>query len=182
MKTPIRFENAVRKLYDAYHEGKLHKGNCTACAVGNICNNQGDWKTVFVTGTDSGHQTINPQGYVPNYLTDSGLLFEPQRVIDETGYTWEELARVESAFETNTYLAKNFNGGGYRNYRSDKFIDKLDSLKPEFQEKLKDDQYDGLCAVIEVLCDIEGIENIMDFKNIFNRNEDHSELINKILV
>ena len=43
MKTTKRFEDAVTKLYTAFHEGKLDAFDCSACAVGNMLDNEGSW-------------------------------------------------------------------------------------------------------------------------------------------
>jgi len=36
MKTTERFEKAVSKLYNAFHENRLDASDCEHCAVGNI--------------------------------------------------------------------------------------------------------------------------------------------------
>lgn len=41
MKTTKRFDNAVTKLYNAFHNGELNAMDCTMCAVGNMCDNNG---------------------------------------------------------------------------------------------------------------------------------------------
>ena len=43
MKTTKRFEEAITKLYKAFHEETLDSMNCKHCAVGNICNNSKNW-------------------------------------------------------------------------------------------------------------------------------------------
>lgn len=35
----------------------------------------------------------------------------------------------------------------------------------------KDRQFKGLCKVIEYLCELDGIENVMDFTSLFETNE-----------
>ncbi|MCW3109903.1 MAG: hypothetical protein JWQ09_4409 [Segetibacter sp.] len=37
MKHSERFERAVSALVDAFYKGTLRKGDCAACAVGNMC-------------------------------------------------------------------------------------------------------------------------------------------------
>ena len=44
MKTPKRLENALVKLYEAFHNNTLNPEDCTACAVGNILDNHDSWK------------------------------------------------------------------------------------------------------------------------------------------
>ena len=36
MQTPIRLEQAIIKLYKAFHNNMLDPEDCAACAVGNI--------------------------------------------------------------------------------------------------------------------------------------------------
>lgn len=111
------YHKTVKILYDAYMNDTLEHGNCCACAVGNLvytaCEYDklqspgfgykrvwGDipypshdgWATVFLTeaNVNSPYQKINPENY-------DGLAKEQ---IDSTGYTWQELAKIEYAFET----------------------------------------------------------------------------------
>ena len=44
MQTPKRLEQALIKLYNAFHNNQLDPEDCTACAVGNILDNQDSWK------------------------------------------------------------------------------------------------------------------------------------------
>lgn len=39
MKTSKRLEQALTKLYNAYHNKQLNPEDCAACAVGNILDN-----------------------------------------------------------------------------------------------------------------------------------------------
>jgi len=99
------FEKTIDVLVRAYMNDTLRHGSCYACAVGNIILDatgayyidfgiwsKGDpmWQCVFVTNEDG------QQIWEDNY---SG---EAKKQIDSTGYTWQELARVEYAFE-NVY-------------------------------------------------------------------------------
>ena len=43
MKTTKRFEKAVTRLYDAFHNGELYAYDCSKCAVGNMCNGNSAW-------------------------------------------------------------------------------------------------------------------------------------------
>jgi len=43
MKTTQRFENAIQKLYTAFHNNHLYPECNMQCAVGNICNNTEAW-------------------------------------------------------------------------------------------------------------------------------------------
>lgn len=108
MKNKELFTKTVNILVDAYFKNTLQHGSCAACAVGNIiaCNMglkisedlcfwekkgktiYSDWDNVFVTTREG--QEINPKEYFG----------EAKKQIDSTGYTWQELAKVEFAFET----------------------------------------------------------------------------------
>ncbi|MDQ7917697.1 Na(+)-translocating NADH-quinone reductase subunit F [Mesonia sp. MT50] len=44
MKLPKRTEDALEKLYTAFHKGKLIPECHSQCAVGNICNNTTAWQ------------------------------------------------------------------------------------------------------------------------------------------
>jgi hypothetical protein len=53
MKTTERFENAVMKLYNAFHRNELNANNCQMCAVGNICDNNYQWDSLGVFASDT---------------------------------------------------------------------------------------------------------------------------------
>lgn len=156
MKNSERFNNAIDALVTGFFNGTLAKGNCAACAVGNIvakglggkvtkdkggfeCSvaNRG-WTSVFMSHSD-GTQTVTPY----YYILDSKIQ------IDSTGYDWMELAKVESAFEKNTKILFTVY------YKCSK-------------EQIMADQYSGLMAVVDVLCEIEGIEEAQEIKEAFS--------------
>lgn len=111
MNRPQLLAKTRQILFDAYYNDTLEHGNCHACTVGNmVAANMGIkivpvkefcmctfrwekdfplWDSVFCTGR--GIQRKNPLVY--NSET-------PRAQIDATGYTWEELAKIEFAFET----------------------------------------------------------------------------------
>lgn len=108
------FNHTLSVLVKAYFDGTLQHGNCHACAVGNIVAESNKvkftgnvfnviapdrivwderftyprWQDVFITAT-KGYQTVMPDKY-------EGAAKEQ---IDATGYTWQELSRIEYAFE-----------------------------------------------------------------------------------
>lgn len=145
MKTSKRFNNAISKLVTAFFNDKLEKGICTACAVGNICNGASYWVSAFYTVL--GHQTINPENY--KELT--------KETIDKTGYSWEELAKVEKAFECNTKI----HGNSYYKFT---------------KKQIAEDQYKGLMAVVDVLCEIENIDP-KEYKDMFSYSLDENVLV-----
>lgn len=143
-----RFEKAYNALVNAFFNGTLAKGTCTACAVGNIVADAQEgiikleedglyscsttnrfWSYLFMTGYD-GTQSNNI-----DKLPSSSL--ELYRL---TGYKAEELAKVEFAFETNTKI-------DYDRYcRYD-------------EQSILEDQYKGLCAVVDVLLELDNLTN-----------------------
>jgi hypothetical protein len=104
MKNQELFNRSISILVKAYLDGTLEKGSCCACAVGNLVSgNMGRkfdnelwadgfsplWDSVFMTS--AGEQTICPR------MLDFP---EVKAQIDATGYPWEDLAKIEYAFET----------------------------------------------------------------------------------
>lgn len=141
--TSKRHNNAIRVLVNAYFNDTLAKGTCTACAVGNLvadalgakvnknlkCSiNKMYWAKVFCTSDK--YQSINEENYFG----------ESKKQIDSTGYTWQELARIEKVFEENTIISH----VDYDDYS---------------EEEISQDKFNGLKAVFEVLCEIEGVES-----------------------
>jgi len=107
MKNKQLYDKTVGILVDAYFNDTLKHNYCTACAAGNIvAANMGFaftglawrsenktyempyWNHVFLTSTF--RQRRCPKWYVG----------EAKLQIDSTGYTWQELAKIEYAFET----------------------------------------------------------------------------------
>lgn len=141
------FNHTVNVLVKAYFDGVLLHQECYACAVGNIiaesiganiCKEdrvQVDaeryiwrrgidyigvmWPNVFITG----YRGV-PQVQSPEFYRGAAKL-----QIDKTGYSWKELARIESAFEQAEY-----------------FHD-VDAWN-----------FSGLMAVVDVLAEINGID------------------------
>lgn len=126
MKNKELFEKTISILVEAYLNGTLVKGNCQACAVGNIVAGNNDWNYITedlveedfhwdcvphidmimgdwdieeikysyaqwynVFGTFSQKPFTKPENYIGG----------AKEQIDSTGYTWQELAEIEKAFE-----------------------------------------------------------------------------------
>lgn len=148
MKTqhPKRFTDAVTKLYNAFHENRLQGLNCKACAVGNICDNNYRWTSSLGFGRIYTESTEN---------------------ILNTGYSAKELAEVELKFlygsecTSEKYIIKD-NSWEQRGINS-KMVDFRDS---------KETQFKGLCAVVEYLCELDNISNIMDVQSLFETDND----------
>lgn len=134
-----RLEEALNKLYTAFHNGTLNAECCKHCAVGNICDNTDSWKYL----SDShGSLQLNYVGLVHQNL---GRKFH--------GYTPLELLKIESAF---------LEGCGYMlplNHKNPK------PKNPTSNEVL----FNGLCAAVDVLCFLDGIQNVMDYQTLLKQ-------------
>ena len=148
-----RIKKAIDLFLDAINNGTLAKGSCTACAVGNLvahgmngtitgkgCSFNSDvdndmWGYLFMTGV--GSQTIH-----------TSQLKNPKVIsnIEATDFTWRELAQIEYVFEMNTKI----NSNCYPNYN---------------REQIKQDQINGLEAVIEVMMGFDDVKE--DIKEVF---------------
>jgi len=87
MKTTERFDNAVTKLYNAFHYGELNFAHPCHCAVGNICNNNNNWFREVQRFKDNIFSSVSN----PNYKTKN-------HVILSSGYSVFELGEVERIF------------------------------------------------------------------------------------
>lgn len=147
MIKPELYHKTVGILYDAYFNDTLERGNCHACAVGNMiaanCKIPFDqfimwsigipeWDRVFRTAEKI--QIKNPWEY-------SSIAKEQ---IDSTGYSWKELAKIEFAFETASS-----------------------------QGTIEDKMFAGLVAVLKVLKEIHQVtdEDLLQSNN--KRFKDH---------
>ena len=115
MKNKELFTKTVNILVDAYFKNTLQHGNCAACAVGNIIACNMGIKFRISTVCD-GFYTWDGLKVSWNkvFVTPFNYEGEAKEQIDSTGYTWQELAKVEFAFET-AYVGKSeddymFNG------------------------------------------------------------------------
>jgi hypothetical protein len=86
------YEKSVDKLLEAYTNDTLIHQECHACAVGNLLDGKTDWAKVFCFNIKLGDQEC----YLPSEK-DWNKLCETKR---EDGYSWNELAAIEEAFET----------------------------------------------------------------------------------
>ncbi len=142
MQTSLRLENAIKKLYNAFHNNTLHPECCHQCAVGNILDNTDAWKHLSDT---HGSLQLNYVGIVHQNL---GRKFN--------GYSPIEILQIESAF---------LNGCGYSLPLNHK------GKKPN-DCKNKDVLFKGLCDVVAFLCRIDGVENVMDYSKLFEFEND----------
>jgi len=137
MKTSVRLEQAITKLYVAFHNGTLNPECCKSCAVGNICDNTDYWNYL----TES-HGSLE-LSYIGNLNENFG-----RRVY---GYSPKELLQIEIVF---------LKGCGFSVPLT------LHSIRP-VNPTDKDLLFHGLNATIEFLCKLYDIPNVMDYSKLF---------------
>lgn len=142
MITTPRLESALRKLYTAFHNNTLNPECCKQCAVGNILDNKDSWKHL----SDShGDLNLNYIGRVHQAL---GRQFN--------GYSPLELLKIEHIF---------LNACGFKlplHYKNDKLKYTTDKAV----------LFDGLYAVISFLCELDNIDNVMNYTKLFEIEND----------
>lgn len=137
MNIPNRLEQALAKLYTAFHNHRLDPEDCTACAVGNILDNHDSWKHL-----SHSHGSLQ-LSYVGNVHQKLGRKFN--------GYTPQELLQIEKVFlETCGFKTP------------------LCHYNPKPQNpRSKEVLFNGLCAVVALLCEFDKVPNVMDFSKLF---------------
>ena len=139
MKTSKRLEQALTKLYNAYHNKQLNPEDCAACAVGNILDNHDSWKHL---SNDHGSLELSYVGRVHQNL---GRKFN--------GYTPLEILKIEKVF---------LEACGFEtplcHYNT----------KPK-NPTTNDVLFNGLCAVISLLCELDQVEDLMDLSKLFEQ-------------
>jgi hypothetical protein len=137
MKTSHRLNQALQKLYRAFHEGTLHPECCKQCAVGNILDNTDAWKHL----TDlHGSVILNYVGLVNQNF---GRRFN--------GYTPLELLQIEAEFLKGCGYTIPLNRNG---------------KKPQ-TPTAKETLFNGLCKTVGFLCELDGVDNVMDYSKLF---------------
>ncbi|MBO3115824.1 Na(+)-translocating NADH-quinone reductase subunit F [Winogradskyella sp. DF17] len=136
--TTRRFDAAVKKLYEAFHNNTLNPDDCKHCAVGNILDCSDSWKHL----TDR-HGSVK-LNYVGLVNENFGRRFN--------GYTPTELLQIEQAF---------LKGCGYTGLNRGRLI------RPDDISN-KDILFNGLSQVVECLCQLDCIKNFMDCSSLFN--------------
>jgi hypothetical protein len=132
MKTTERFDKAVTKLYNAFHENRLNGMDCKACAVGNMCDNV-------------------------DYWTNWSSYKKRKEISIKIGYSFVEIDNIESLFMFGVK------------------INEIEESKWDVgnkEHKGKETQFKGLCAVVEYLCELDNIPNIMDYTKLFETEND----------
>ena len=143
MIIPYRLEQALIKLYDAFHNDELNPECCSACAVGNILDNYDSWKHL----SDS-HGSLE-LSYVGRIHQQLGRRFN--------GYTPLELLQVEKVF---------LEACGFKTPLCH-YDPKPRNLRS------KETLFRGLSAVVAFLCQLEGIANVMDYSKIFEYEQNN---------
>lgn len=141
MNTPKRLEQALIKLYNAFHNNELNPECCTACAVGNILDNHESWKHL---SNEHGSLELSYVGRVHQNL---GRKFN--------GYTPLELLKIEKIF-----------------LEACGFVTPLCHYNPKPKNPTnKETMFNGLCAVVGYLCELDNIPNVMDYSRIFEYDD-----------
>ena len=139
MKTTKRLEQALIKLYNAYHNNRLNPEDYTACAVGNILDNHDSWKHLT-----SNHGSLE-LSYVGRVHQNLGRKFN--------GYSPQEILQIEKVF---------LDACGFKTplcHYNSKPLNATD----------KDILFEGLSAVINLLCKLDNLENVMNFTKLFEQ-------------
>lgn len=149
-----RFNRAYNALIRAYFEGTLAKGTCAACAVGNIC---ADAIGVKLIPGDFANYGDNAQWmWLFHFRPSIENMNRAILLISRTGYSVEEITVIESAFEFGASIA-------YMRY--DEFG----------EQQILEDQFNGLSAVVDVLCELDNVENTD--KALNNEFRNHPKLV-----
>lgn len=137
MNTPKRLENALIKLYNAFHNNTLNPEDCTACAVGNILDNHDSWKHL-----SNQHGSLQ-LSYVGRVHQNLGRKFN--------GYSPQEILQIEKIF---------LEACGFKtplcHYNP----------KPQNPTD-KEVLFKGLCNVVAYLCELDHVSNVMDYSKLF---------------
>lgn len=153
-----RFEFAYNALVQAFFNGTLAKGTCTACAVGNMVAAANDFPIERIETEDEisfeGDDMIEYWSDLffttsigqlrRNHATKDEDVKIALSLIEKTGYSEDELAKIEFAFETHTQI-------------------QFDYYHKHSEQEILEDQYNGLCAVFEVLCKLDNVKGV-DYK------------------
>lgn len=133
-----RMEQAIQKLYTAFHSGQLNPNCCYKCAVGNICDNKDYWK----------HFTELHGSVVLNYVGKVNEAFGKKF----NGYSPLELLQIEAEFLKGCGFSLPIDRRG-------KNAEIVITNEVLFQ---------GLSKVVSFLCFLDGIPDVMDCSHLFN--------------
>jgi hypothetical protein len=139
MKTTKRLEQALIKLYNAYHNNNLNPEDCAACAVGNILDNHDSWKHL---SNEHGSLQLSYVGRVHQNL---GRKFN--------GYSPQEILQIEKVF---------LDACGFKTPLCH-YNPKPQNLTSN--EVL----FNGLSEVVELLCELDKTPNVMNYSRLFEQ-------------
>ena len=111
MKNESLYRKTVDILVQAYMNDTLIHGSCSACAVGNLVSaNMGIKFIRNKRGNPYWENDIEPKWDLVHMYSGSSQLVNPKayeneakKQIDATGYTWQQTAEIEKAFESAPY-------------------------------------------------------------------------------
>lgn len=151
-----RLERTIDIFLDAINNGTLAKGSCVACAVGNLVANGLNAK-IFQDSYGFFYCKKDNIFWRNLFITiKNNMQIKNKDIILEkkleglTEYSIEELALIEYTFETNTFIS-------YLKY-------------PCYTEKeIKQDQINGLSAVIELIKSFDNDKSFNIEKKFINK-------------
>lgn len=148
-----RIQNAIDVFIKALENGTLQSGDCSMCAVGNLCRDAitkhhlidfkgNEWSYLFCTGIRG--QTKYSEKYWQLVRGDlSGFGFQhAKKLISYIAFTEDELAQIEFTFETNCKLIH-------------KVFPDTNTL-----EEIRADQLNGLRAVVELMLEFDDCKEV----------------------
>ena len=122
------YNKTVDILVQAYFNDTLIHGNCASCAVGNIvAHNMG-----YTYTSDKKFWECSIPNWYDVFRAYQKYEGKAKKQIDSTGYTWQELAKVEKAFES---AGKGNSGDDYMFNGLMAVIDVLDIIHENTDEK-----------------------------------------------
>ncbi len=138
-----RLEQALIKLYNAFHNDELNPECCSACAVGNILDNDDSWKEFSIE-----HGSVKLT-YLGSVHQKAGKTFN--------GYSPFEILQIEKIF---------LEACGFKlplcHYNP----------RPK-NPRNKEVLFNGLSAVVGFLCKLDEISNVMDYSKIFEYEKEN---------
>jgi hypothetical protein len=153
MKRPT-FNETVDVLVKAYLNDELQHDDCTKCVIGNLCNGRDDWQYLFMTDPRKKEQTtrhLTPIRVMMLGKPPAQILVEAIQLCESTGYTVNELKRIEFAFETAP--------GSEKVIKVDEEDDEgPDEESSELLQARDEWMFNGLMAVVDVLAEIHNID------------------------
>lgn len=126
-----KFNETVSILVMAYMNDELRHQDCEACVVGNLCGGSSLWRFLFMTcetGTQAPTTISNIWLRTLGFESVDELLSAANNLCLSTGYTVDQLAKIEFAFESTP--------------------------KVEDEDEW---MFNGLMAVVSVLAEIHGV-------------------------